>query len=155
MLYEWHKEDEAHTAPQYIGRAVLQYLRLQNIEFATKSLDIFVQLLKQNESLPNQELSSSQSEMVVFPTFPLLNFLRLLVCSAQRQSYDLYSKLKSHYQTAIDESPNWNENMTKIAEIHFGQRPARQNNMLSDLLGMLAPPISKPTSTSVKQDDLD
>lgn len=110
LLYTWYTEDEPHTAPSYIARAVFPYLLVGNIRDATRSLQLFTQeLIKNNSSLVVQEVQSATTDFRVFPSLPLLNFLGLLVPAVQSGAVDLFKTLKSHYAGNLKEVPAWEE----------------------------------------------
>jgi golgi to ER traffic protein 4 len=110
MLYEWYTEDEPHTAATYAARAVLPYLLVGNIRDASRSLDVFTQhLIKNNSNLTIQEVQSASSDVKVFPSLPLLNFLSLLLLAVQTGGQDMFRTLKSHYSTHLKEATHWDE----------------------------------------------
>ncbi|BFZ61501.1 hypothetical protein YB2330_002567 [Saitoella coloradoensis] len=130
-LYEWYTEDEPHMAPMYISRAVLPYLALGNLEAAERSLDVFTDLL----SAPSQSIASPIADTKIFPSLPLLNFLRLLTLSAARGTPDLWRALKGRYERDLRDVSAWDEVLEGIADLWFGVRkPRPQGNMLADLM---------------------
>ncbi|KAJ2971179.1 hypothetical protein NUW58_g9490 [Xylaria curta] len=76
------KEDEAHTAALYAGRAVLPYLITANVRAANTSYRVFTDALNEDKEsqLGVQDVSSNSDDLRVFPSIPLLNFLGLLFC---------------------------------------------------------------------------
>lgn len=75
--------------------------------------------------------------MCVYPSLPLLNFIGLLLVSAQRGSPDLFRQLTSHYAHAIEETEGWDRPLVHIGEIYFEVRVPRQSNPLMDMMGMM------------------
>ncbi|KAI1170297.1 hypothetical protein F4777DRAFT_125272 [Nemania sp. FL0916] len=163
MEYEWFKEDEAHTAAQYAGRAVLPYLITANVRAANTSYRVFTSLLGDEKSsqLGVQDVSSNSADLRVFPSIPLLNFLGLLLLAVQRGSPELYRQLATKYASHIKELEMWDEALEIIAEIYFGIKKPRQSNPLMDMMsgffggggapsgGSSRPAVKAPSSTSM------
>ncbi|KAI2620796.1 hypothetical protein GGS21DRAFT_536521 [Xylaria nigripes] len=139
MEYKWFKEDDAHTAAQYAGRAVLPYLITANVRAANASYRVFTSALSQeNEGqLSVQDVSSNSADARVFPSMPLLNFLGLLLLAIQRGSTDLYRQLTVRYASHLREVEMWNDALEIIAEMYFGIRKPRQSNPLMDMMSGL------------------
>ncbi|KAI9826243.1 MAG: hypothetical protein M1819_007411 [Sarea resinae] len=138
LEYEWYTEDESHTAAIYAARAIFPYLLTGNLRAANKAHLIFTSRLSQtNPNLGVQEVSSSSSDLRVYPSLPLLNFLGLLLLAIQRGSADLFRQLKSHYAVYIKEVGTWDEPLEQIGEMYFGIRIPRQGNPLFDMMGSL------------------
>jgi golgi to ER traffic protein 4 len=137
LEYEWYTEDDAHTAPLYAGRAVLPYLLTGNLRSANKALLIFTSKLGNSKELGVQEVSSKLSDLRVYPSLPLLNFLGLLVLAVQRGNADLFRQLKSHYATHLKDIPAWSEALDQIGQMYFGIKIPTQSNPLFDMMGSL------------------
>ncbi|KAI0490895.1 hypothetical protein F4859DRAFT_26859 [Xylaria cf. heliscus] len=136
MEYEWFKEDDAHTAALYAGRAVLPYLITANVRAANTSYRVFTSALSNDSGsqLSVQDVSSNSADLRVFPSIPLLNFLGLLLLAVQRGSPDLYRQLAAKYASHLREVEMWNEALEIIAEIYFGITKPRQSNPLMDMM---------------------
>lgn len=136
MEYEWFKEDEAHTAALYAGRAVLPYLITANVRAANTSYRVFTTALSDDNpsQLGAQDVSSNSADLRVFPSIPLLNFLGLLLLAIQRGSPDLYRQLTAKYASHLKDLEMWNEALEIIAEIYFGIVKPRQSNPLMDMM---------------------
>jgi hypothetical protein len=137
MEYEWYKLDASHTAALYSGRAVLPYLLTGNLRAANKALLIFTSSLGTGKELGIQEVSSKLADLRVYPSVPLLNFLRLLLLAVQRGAADLFRQLKSHYASHLREIPAWSEALEHIGESYFGIKVPSQGNPLFDMMGSL------------------
>ncbi|KAK4189632.1 hypothetical protein QBC35DRAFT_492580 [Podospora australis] len=140
MEYEWYKEDEAHTAASYCARAVLPYLLMANVRAANVSYRTFVSaLVTENKGLAVQDVSSNGgSDIRIFPSLPLLNFLGLLLLAVQKGSPDLFRNLKVKYNPNIQELGDaWDTALEMIAEMYFGIQRPRQSNPLFDMMGSL------------------
>lgn len=83
-------------------------------------------------------MSSSNSDLRVYPALPLLNYLGILLLTIQRGSADLFRQLNSHYGAQIKEMDIWNDALAQIGEQYFGIQIPRQTNPLMDMMsGML------------------
>lgn len=136
MEYEWFKEDEAHTAALYAGRAVLPYLITANVRAANTSYRIFTSALsdEKGSQLGIQDVSSNSADLRVFPSIPLLNFLGLLLLAIQKGSADLYRQLTAKYASHLKELGMWDEPLEMIAEMYFGITKPRPSNPLMDMM---------------------
>jgi len=139
LEYEWFKEDEAHTAASYAGRAVLPYLLTANLRAANASYRIFTDALNQEKQsqLGVQNVSSNTADFRVYPSIPLLNFLGLLLLAVQRGSADLYRQLAAKYASHLREMDTWQEPLDMISEMYFGITKPRQSNPLLDMMSSM------------------
>ncbi|KAK3378544.1 hypothetical protein B0H63DRAFT_397898 [Podospora didyma] len=139
MEYEWYKEDESHTAPLYAARAVLPYLLVANVRAANASYRTFISTLSaENKALSVQDVSSQGSDIRIFPSLPLLNFLGLLLLAVQKGTPDLFRQLRQKYGAHINELGGaWDTPLEMIAEMYFGIQRPRQSNPLFDMMGSL------------------
>ncbi|KAG9245315.1 hypothetical protein BJ878DRAFT_566817 [Calycina marina] len=138
LEYEWYTQDEAHTAAIYAARVVFPYLMIGNVRDATRSLRLFTsKLTEANENLVVQDVSSNGSDLRIYPSLPLLNFLGLLLLAVQKGSAELFRQLKTKYAGHIKEVGTWDEALTSVAEIYFGISKPRQGNPLFDMMGSM------------------
>ena len=138
LEYDWYSQDDSHTAALYGARAVFPYLLTSNLRSANKAYLIFTsRLSSSNKSLSVQEVSSTSSDMRVYPSLPLLNFLGLLLLAVQRGSPDLYKQLAKHYAPYVKEAGTWDDALAQIGEMYFGIRIPRQGNPMFDMLGSM------------------
>lgn len=139
MEYEWFKEDEAHTAALYAGRAILPYLLVANVRAANSAYRLFTSALNQDKgtAMGVQDVSSSTADIRIYPSIPLLNFLGLLLLAVQRGSPELYRQLSAKYGSHIKEVDAWHEPLEMIAEMYFGISRPRQSNPLMDMMSGL------------------
>lgn len=138
MEYEWYKQDDSHTAALYAARAILPYLLVANVRAAITSYRDFVNALtRDNPSLGVQDVSSQSSDVKIFPSLPLLNFLGLLLLAVQKGSPDLFRQLRTKYASHLAEVGAWDESLDLIAEMYFGIQRPRQGNPLLDMMGSL------------------
>lgn len=136
------------------------YLLTGNLRSANKALLIFTSRLSaSNKSLSVQEVSGSSSDMRVYPSLPLLNFLGLLLLAIQRGGSDLYRQLAKHYAPHIKEVGTWDDALAQVAETYFGIKIPRQGNPLFDMMGSMLfgggaaspkPSTSKPSTPKAK-----
>ena len=135
MEYEWYTQDDSHTAALYAARAVYPYLLIGNVRDASKSLQLFVsRLTEANKNLSVQDVSSNSSDLRIYPSLPLLNFLGLLLLAVQKGSADLFRQLKTKYAAHIKEAGTWDEALTSVGEMYFGIQRPRQGNPLLDMM---------------------
>ena len=138
LEYDWYTEDETSAAPLYAARAVLPYLLTGNVRAANQSLLLFSSRLGQsNQNLGVQDVTSKTSDLRVYPSLPLLNFLHLLLLAVQRGSPDLFRQLKSHYSSHLKDVGTWDEALAYIGEMYFGIKIPQQTNPLFDMMGSL------------------
>ena len=138
MEYEWYTQDSAHTAALYAARAIFPYLLTSNLRSANKAYLIFTSRLSSlNSHLSIQEVSSTSSDVRVYPSIPLLNFLGLLLLAIQRGSSDLYKLLAKHYAPHVKEVGIWDDTLAQVGEMYFGIRIPRQGNPLFDMMGSM------------------
>lgn len=138
LEYDWYSADDSHTAALYAARAVFPYLLVGNIRDASKSLRLFTsRLTESNKSLSVQDVNSGGTNVRLYPSLPLLNFLSLLLLAIQKGSPDLFRQLRSHYAVHIKEAGTWDEALESVAEMYFGISPPRQGNPLLDMMGSM------------------
>lgn len=139
LEYEWYKQDESHTAPIYAARAILPYLLVANVRAANVAYRAFISALgAENKGLGVQDVSSQSSDVRIFPSLPLLNFLGLLLLAVQKGTPDLFRQLRSKYAHHIGELGGaWGQALEMIAEMYFGIQRPRQTNPLFDMMGSL------------------
>ncbi|KAJ9631616.1 hypothetical protein H2203_000015 [Taxawa tesnikishii (nom. ined.)] len=122
LEYDWH----------------LPYLLVGNVRAANKVHLLFTSKLSSTHpGLGVQEVSSASSDLRVYPSLPLLNFLGLLLLAIQRGSSDLFKQLKSHYAQNIKEVGIWDEPLAHIGEMYFGIKIPSQSNPLMDMMGSM------------------
>jgi len=134
LQYSWYEADDSHTAPLYCARGVLPYLLTGNLRAANKFFLLFTSQLAKKPNLSMQSVSTASSELRVYPSLPLLNFLALLLLSVERGDPSLYRQLKSHYAPDLKDV-NWTEAVDQIGEMYFGIKIPRQGNPMFDMLG--------------------
>lgn len=135
MEYAWYKEGEPHLAALFAGRTVLPYLLVGNVRAANTSYRLFTSsLTTDHPNIGVQDVSSGASDIRVFPSLPLLNFLGFLLLAVQRGAPELYRALVSKYATQIGETGSWSESLEIIGEMYFGLSRPRQSNPLMDMM---------------------
>jgi len=149
LEYEWYTEDDSHTAALYAARAIFPYLLFGNIRDASKALRLFTSRLSESKTLAVQDISTNGTDIRIYPSLPLLNFLGLLLLAIQKGGADLFRQLRSHYAVHIREVGTWDEALESVAEMYFGIAPPRQGNPLLDMMGSMfgggAPPKKQQT----------
>ncbi|PSS10593.1 hypothetical protein M430DRAFT_108713 [Amorphotheca resinae ATCC 22711] len=138
LEYEWYTQDDSHTAALYAARAVFPYLLTGNVRDASRSLRLFTsRLTEANKNLTVQDVSSGSSDIRIYPSLPLLNFLGLLLLAVQKGGADLFQRLKTKYAAQIREAGTWDEALTSVGEMYFGIQRPRQGNPLFDMMGSM------------------
>lgn len=136
LQYSWYEADDSHTAPLYCARGVLPYLLTGNLRAANKFFLLFTSQLAKKPNLSTQEVSTQSSDLRVYPSLPLLNFLGLLLLSVEKGDPSLFRQLKSHYAAQLKDV-NWTEALDQIGEMYFGVKIPRQGNPMFDMLGSM------------------
>ncbi|KAG9948450.1 DUF410-domain-containing protein, partial [Aureobasidium melanogenum] len=135
LEYEWYASDEPSTAPLYAARVVFPYLLVGNLRAANKAFLLFTsKLSSSNPGLGVQEVGSASSDLRVYPSLPLLNFLGLLLLAIEKGSADVFKQLKSHYASYIKDAGNWDEALAQVGEMYFGIKIPSQSNPLFDMM---------------------
>lgn len=138
MEYEWYASDEPSTASHYAARAVFPYLLIGNTRAANKALLLFTSRLSTSHpGLGVQSISSPSSDIRIYPSLPLLNFLGLLLLAIQRGSSDLFKQLKAHYAAHLKEVEQWDEPLLQIGEMYFGIKIPSQSNPMFDMMSSM------------------
>lgn len=137
LHYTWYTADSPHLAATYASRSVFPFLVLGNLVSASTAFQLFTShLASTNPQLFTQSIESSKSEVRVFPSLPLLNFLSLLLLSCQKGDSGLFRQLAKHYAVHLKESEDmWGEALANIGEIWFGIRIPKGGNPLFDMMG--------------------
>ena len=136
LEFDWYTADDSHTAPLYAARGVLPYLLAGNLRAANKFFLLFTSRLASKPGLQTQHVSTSSSDLRVYPSLPLLNFLALLLLSVERGDPSLFRQLKSHYAGNLKDA-NWDEALEHVGEMYFGIRIPKQGNPMFDMLGSM------------------
>ena len=136
LHYQWYLSDAPHTAPLYLARGTLPYLLAGNLRAANKHHLHFTSdlLSEKSAALSVQEVSTTSSDVRVYPSLPLLNFLGLLLLAVERGEASLFRQLKSHYASHLKDV-NWGEALNTIGEMYFGIAIPKQGNPMMDMLG--------------------
>ncbi len=151
MEYEWYSSDEPSTASQYAARAVFPYLLIGNTRAANKALLLFTSKLSSSHpGLGVQSISSPSSDIRIYPSLPLLNFLGLLLLAIQRGSSDLYKQVKTHYASHLKEV-GWEEPLAQIGEMYFGIKIPSQSNPMFDMMSSMLMGGNNPFAAKKKE----
>jgi len=137
LHYAWYASDSPHTAPLYAARGIIPYLLAGNLRAANKFNLLFSSSLQKSPnaaSLSVQEVSTTSSDLRVYPSLPLLNFLGLLLLAVERGEASLFRQLRSHYASQLKDV-NWGEALDQIGEMYFNIKIPKQGNPMMDMLG--------------------
>jgi hypothetical protein len=151
MEYEWYSSDEPSTAPTYAARAVFPYLLIGNPRAANKALLLFTSRLSTaHPGLGVQSISSAASDIRIYPSLPLLNFLGLLLLAVQRGTADLFKNLKQHYAGHIKEA-EWEDALAQIGEMYFAIKIPSQGNPMFDMMSSMLMGGNNPFAAKKKE----
>jgi golgi to ER traffic protein 4 len=139
LHYTWYAADSPHLAATYASCSVFPYLVLGNLASATTAFQLFTsRLTSANPQLFTQSIESAKSEIRVFPSLPLLNFISLLLLACQKGDSSLFKQLAKHYAVHLKEAEEmWGEALANIGEIWFGIRIPKGGNPLFDMMGSM------------------
>ncbi|KAI5291804.1 hypothetical protein KEM54_006715 [Ascosphaera aggregata] len=140
LEHEWYTHNDPHTAGIYACRAVIPYLLTGSLRNASIALRSFVnELSSSGKAIPVQRISTQSSDMLLFPSMPLLNFLELLLITIRRgaQSQDLFRQLARQYASSIEEIDGLESALARVGEIYFGLTIPKQSNTLMDMMGAM------------------
>lgn len=121
QILAWSRSGNRGERDLFAARAILQYLCLKNLKGANETLANLEQLVKDG-SLET----------------PLMNFIRFLLKTCERDAAPLFQVLRRKYSPSLDRDPSFSGYLDKIGEIYFGLQPPR--GMLDDILGMFGGP---------------
>lgn len=122
----------------YLSRAVINYSYLKNLEFVKLSIDKF--LKKLIESKPYEPVKESDTEILYFEQYRLVNFVQLLYLTlGKKDSGNRFLKLYEMYKPYLKE----NEVLAPVeylGRLYFNLQlgnPNNNQNMLANLMGGL------------------
>lgn len=119
MLFEWANEGYASELDLYLARAVLQLLSLENLRDANKVYEEFVAACKK---------ANKSTDM------PLINFVRFLLLTLERDALPLFQLLQERYAPALARDAALRSYLSAIGQKFYGLQPPRTG--LSSLLEM-------------------
>jgi len=126
MLEKWIKQGYASEADLFIARAVFQYLSLANLRDA----NIIFSALTKNMSVNT----------------PLINYIRFLLQTLERNAYPLFELLRQKYAPSLSRDPSFSQYLDYIAQVFYKVKPTSNNtpggfgNFFSDMLKSLLTP---------------
>jgi tetratricopeptide (TPR) repeat protein len=98
VLYTWAQSGYSSEADLFIARAVLQYLCFGNLKDANT---VYQEYLLLNTSLPQS---------------PLINCLRFLLLTLERDAYPLFEIIRKRYRISIERDPSFQQVKYKFIE---------------------------------------
>lgn len=138
LEFVWYSQDDSHTAAIYAARAVFPYLLAGNLRDADRSLQVFREKLStRNDKILVQHISSNTTDVPIYPSLPLLNFLGLLLIAIQKGVPDAYKQLSNRYSSHIKEVKIWDDALSSIGELYFGITIPRPSNPIFDMMGSM------------------
>ncbi|GAM27364.1 hypothetical protein SAMD00019534_105390 [Acytostelium subglobosum LB1] len=127
MLNNWVPKDDKSEGDLYIARAVFGYLCVKNLKDASVLFQSFVQL--------------QGIEQANFT--PLLNYIRFLLLTLERDALPLFNILKQKYAPTIARDPMFSKYLEQIANIYY-KVPIQQSGGLGALLSGLMGGMNSP-----------
>jgi len=119
MLAEWSSETYPGERDLLISRAVLQYLCLSNLKDAIVVYDVSMSLV---------------SSLAKSPT-PLINYIRFLLLTLQRDAVPLFEMLRKKYKPSIERDPDFQIYLDHIALVFYNVQPPKgMGNVFENLL---------------------
>ena len=118
MLSDWTSKALPSETDLIISRAVLLLLVRGNLKEANEVFSAFSNNFYQSDSSRT----------------PLINFIRFLLLTLERDAYPLFEKLNDAYAPSIARDPEFSSLLTKIAEVFFNVKPQAPNNFLGQML---------------------
>ncbi|KNG52545.1 DUF410-domain-containing protein [Stemphylium lycopersici] len=123
LEYAWCNAEDSQIAPLYTARAMLPFLLAGNLRTPNKFFLFFTTRLSSKAGLRIQQVSTLSSDLRVYLSLQLLNFLGLLLLSVERGNPSLFRQSKSHHAAHLKDA-NWDEPLDQSnAPTHTGTRP--------------------------------
>jgi len=115
MLVKWSLSVLHSERDLLIARAVLQYLCLANIKDANIVFNLFFK------------------NYLELPQSSLINFLRFLLLTVERNAYPLFQMLRQKYKPSLDRDPSFHQYLDHIAKVFFNVKQS-SGNFFADFL---------------------
>lgn len=120
LEYAWCNAEDSQIAPLYTARAMLPFLLAGNLRTPNKFFLFFTTRLSSKAGLRIQQVSTLSSDLRVYLSLQLLNFLGLLLLSVERGNPSLFRQSKSHHAAHLKDA-NWDEPLDQSnAPTHTG-----------------------------------
>jgi len=133
-LLEWSREGFPSEEDLYIARAVFQYLALRNLRDANIVFEIFTKNCNNKTS-------------------PLLNFVRFLLMTLERDAYPLFQRLRERYMISLKRDSSFSQYLDQIGQVYFNVKPRSEGfGILGDLMKSFLGGNDKPHTTRSQRD---
>eukprot|EP00127_Corallochytrium_limacisporum_P001915 Clim_evm70s88 gene=Clim_evmTU70s88 len=146
VLIAWSQAANPDEYDMILAKAVFDYLLMMDMKHANNVYEGFL-MTHPRRTEPN------------FVT-PLMNFLKFMLLTCERDAAPLWRVLKQKYQGAISRDPEFMVSVESIGQIYFGERP-QQNPMqalmqqfMGGMLGPQAPPSAGASSSGAASDPM-
>ncbi|KAK7279695.1 hypothetical protein RJT34_24752 [Clitoria ternatea] len=106
-----------------IARAVLRYLSFGNLKDANILIEEIQKLIESAE--------------VEFPKTELMQFIKFLLQTLERDALPLFSMLRANFKASIEREPTFNEMLDDIAEKFFGVQRRNPMGMFGDIFKLM------------------
>jgi len=121
VIIKWAKYGYPNERDLFIARAVLQYLCIGNIRDSNQLFNTFIKNYSPAEELPQT---------------PLMNFLRFLLATVERDALPLFELLRDKYKLSLARDPSFNQYLDHISHVFWGvNQPQTSTTGLSGFLG--------------------
>jgi len=124
FLYEWSTHGYAKERENFVVRAVLQLLALENMKDANIVFERYQEICTEKKT----KLSNS----------PLMNFTAYLLKTLERDAYPLFQLLRDKYASSLKRDPSFQMYLDRIQDRYFGVKPQKHGiqAMMDNMLGM-------------------
>jgi len=116
MLQQWSMKGNPSERDLVITRAVFQCLCLQNLALANAVFDKYLDILMD------------------LPQTPILNFVKMLLLTLERDAYPLMQTLINKYKISVNRDPTFQQYLDQIALVFYKIKPTSGNNFLNDFV---------------------
>jgi len=112
MLAEWACSPSLlpNERDLLLARGVLKYLCFGNLKDANILFETVLKLIPD------------------FPQTPLINFVRFLLLTLERDAYPLFDMLRQKYKPSLDHDPSLHQYLGHIGQVFFNVKPAGGNS---------------------------
>lgn len=129
MIVEWAKAGFKSERDLFIARAVLALLAEGNLKEAN------VVFQRTSKAL----FSDNQKDFT-----PLMNFIRFLLLTCERDAFALFGQLTEKYAPSLARDSSFRQQLASVAEVFFGVKQQNPGNLLTSMMQSLfaGPPQS-------------
>lgn len=138
FLFQWFKSSSSQDPGIYLGRAIINYAYLMNLQYMRDSLDRFLQELIKYDS-NYQLLTEGSDKIYYYEKFELVNFFQLLVITLSKSDNGKkFMKLYETYRLSLQQSELINS-VDYIGRLYYKLKlgnPQNQNMLANFMSGL-------------------